>query len=506
MSTPASAHTQVGPLQIRGTLTASYGDVLTPAALAAIEALAPFDRDRAELMRARTARRAARAAARTPIGFLDPATPSSGARRSAVADARAGRFDGGEIPGRPRPAVDSGHRPGRPARRAARDQPAQRRLRPAVGRRRLDVRRRGRARPGVDDVARQPAQPGAGAGPRAGVPRRRREGRRRDERVGGGASSAGRSSPTGEAQLDTPCRSSAPAACTSTTATSAGPTAPGFSASIVDLALYVANNLDSLAALPAAGGAVPAEDPDRRRSGAVARHPVGASKRHLRRRRRRDQGLRAGRAARSVLPADGDPRRAGRATSSASTPGAGTTSTASPTRVAWDAAFQNPNIDAITMTYGYMRAYEDRVRRAVNTPDRHGRMALWQGGMEPNIPVGSAAGVQAGMARAVAGAERERAAGASGKWVAHWKMVHIVRPVWEKAGEANQRGRAFPAAHLHRRRRRGAAHAGRRRRARCAAPATCSASPSSTATPSARACRRRRSSRPTSSATTTCST
>jgi len=29
--------------------------------------------------------------------------------------------------------------------------------------------------------------------------------------------------------------------------------------------------------------------------------------------------------------------------------------------------------------------------------------------------------------------------------VAHWKMVHIVRPVWEKAGEANQRGRAFPA-------------------------------------------------------------
>ena len=71
------------------------------------------------------------------------------------------------------------------------------------------------------------------------------------------------------------------------------------------------------------------------------------------------------------------------------------------------------------------------MRRAVNTPDRHGRFALWQGGMEPNIPVGSTAGVQASMARAVAGAEREQREGASGKWVAHWKMVHIVRPVWE---------------------------------------------------------------------------
>jgi malate synthase len=48
------------------------------------------------------------------------------------------------------------------------------------------------------------------------------------------------------------------------------------------------------------------------------------------------------------------------------------------------------------------------------------------------------------MKRAVAGAEREQREGASGKWVAHWKMVHIVRPVWEKAGEANQLGRPFP--------------------------------------------------------------
>jgi malate synthase len=112
--------------------------------------------------------------------------------------------------------------------------------------------------------------------------------------------------------------------------------------------------------------------------------------------------------------------------------------------LAWDPEFVNPNIDAITMTYGYMRHYEDRVRRAVNTSDRAGRAALWQGGMEPNIPVGSKEGVAAGMRRAVAGAEREQREGASGKWVAHWKMVHIVRPVWERAGAPNQLGRAFP--------------------------------------------------------------
>ncbi|WP_257309985.1 hypothetical protein [Geothrix fuzhouensis] len=113
--------------------------------------------------------------------------------------------------------------------------------------------------------------------------------------------------------------------------------------------------------------------------------------------------------------------------------------------LAWDKAFVNPDISAITMTYGYMRTYEDRVRRAMNTPDRNGRFALWQGGMEPNIPVGSETGVTASMKRAVAGAEREQREGASGKWVAHWKMVHIVRPVWERVGQANQMGRAFPA-------------------------------------------------------------
>ena len=113
--------------------------------------------------------------------------------------------------------------------------------------------------------------------------------------------------------------------------------------------------------------------------------------------------------------------------------------------MAWDGSFTNPNIDAILMTYGYMRNYEDRVRRAVNTADMNGNYALWQGGMEPNIPVGSEAGVETSMNKAVAGGAREQQAGASGKWVAHWKMVHIVRPVWERTGAANQLGREFPA-------------------------------------------------------------
>ena len=112
--------------------------------------------------------------------------------------------------------------------------------------------------------------------------------------------------------------------------------------------------------------------------------------------------------------------------------------------LAWDPDFLNPNIDAITMTYGYMRVYEDRVRRAVNTPDLNGHYALWQGGMEPNIPVGTDAAVDAAMQRAVVGGRREQLEGASGKWVAHWKMVHVMRPVWQEVGDDNQLGRPFP--------------------------------------------------------------
>jgi len=113
--------------------------------------------------------------------------------------------------------------------------------------------------------------------------------------------------------------------------------------------------------------------------------------------------------------------------------------------MAWDERFINPNIESVTMTYGYMRNYEDRVRRTVNTADLNGNYALWQGGMEPNIPVGSETGVAQSMEKALEGAVREESEGASGKWVAHWKMVNVIRPVWEKAGRDNQLGRDFPA-------------------------------------------------------------
>ena len=169
--------------------------------------------------------RAARAPPRASTSGSLPADATIPRTAISVPDARDGRFDGAEIPARPRTAMDSGHRPGRASRRAARPQPAQRRLRAAVGRRRLDVRRRGRPRPGLDDVARQPAQPDAGVVARAGVSRRGRRRGRRDERLGGEILRPGDRRRLARRSSRSRCRSSAPAGCTSTTGTCAGPTA-----------------------------------------------------------------------------------------------------------------------------------------------------------------------------------------------------------------------------------------------------------------------------------------
>ncbi|HTK78445.1 MAG TPA: hypothetical protein VL371_24510, partial [Gemmataceae bacterium] len=59
-------------LEIRGNLATAYGDVFTPEAVAALEALAVLDADRKAVMAGRIARRAARARNRERIAFLDP--------------------------------------------------------------------------------------------------------------------------------------------------------------------------------------------------------------------------------------------------------------------------------------------------------------------------------------------------------------------------------------------------------------------------------------------------
>ena len=440
MSSSGPVLTAIGPLQLRRDTLAAYGDVFTPAALAAIEALAPFDRDRVELMRARTLaappgrRRGRRLASSTPTAII----PRTGIR---VADARAGRFDGADIPADLERQWIQGTgpaaRPGAPVERSLRNiayallsgadgwmfdgedalgqvstmsLDNQRNLALALSRDPVflkvaaevaaEMNAWSRATLGREIVADPIAQLAFTA------PLFRARGLHLDDRHVRWADGS------------------------------------GFSASIVDAAIYVANNRDSLAALPRPV-VLYLPKIQTAEEAALWHDLLSAIERHA--------GLAEGAITVYVLVEQLEAcyqlmeiRAAlGRHFAGFNT-GRWDYINSVSDALAWDPAFQNPNIDAITMTYAYMAAYEDRVRRAVNTPDRSGRTALWQGGMEPNIPVGSTAGVEAGMARALAGAQREQAAGASGKWVAHWKMVHIVRPVWERAGAANQRGRSFP--------------------------------------------------------------
>ncbi len=84
-------------LEIRRTLENAYDDVLTPAAIAALEHLAHFDRDRKRLMDARIERRRVRSATKQRIAFLDPDALIGGTRLT-VRDARDGKFTGPEIP------------------------------------------------------------------------------------------------------------------------------------------------------------------------------------------------------------------------------------------------------------------------------------------------------------------------------------------------------------------------------------------------------------------------
>src|SRR5436853_5935860 len=84
-------------LETRGNLENAYADVLTPEAVAALEAVAGLDADRKAVMAARIARRAARARNQQRITFLDPQAVIARTNIK-VQDARAGTFLGSEIP------------------------------------------------------------------------------------------------------------------------------------------------------------------------------------------------------------------------------------------------------------------------------------------------------------------------------------------------------------------------------------------------------------------------
>ena len=84
-------------LEIRDNLKETYSDVYTPPVLDALAALAPLNRDRREVMAARLERRRRRARNREPITFLDPGATIARTRLTVQA-ARAGQFDGAEIP------------------------------------------------------------------------------------------------------------------------------------------------------------------------------------------------------------------------------------------------------------------------------------------------------------------------------------------------------------------------------------------------------------------------
>ncbi|RJQ68534.1 MAG: malate synthase [Desulfobacteraceae bacterium] len=427
-------------LRFRDGLQQRYPDVLTPAALAALEALAEFNRERRQIMQERSARRIARFKDGRRIGFLDPGAVIAGSGIT-VQQARAGQFDGSEIPHdlqrqwiqgtgpatKPRASVQSGIR-----------NIAYALLSGADGWMFDGEDALGQVDTMSIDNQRNLAIAFAFKEPFPSVA----------EAVAAEMNAwakgfFGRSIiENWKKQLDFTTRIFRPRGLHLDDRHVCESDGSGFSASIVDAALYVANNHQILRGqgrsivlyLPKIQTAEEAALWNRMLA-TLEQHlglPVGAVKVYvLIEQLEACYQLMEIRAALACRFAGFNTGRWDYINSVADA-------------LAWDKAFQNPNIDAITMTYGYMRIYEDRVRRAVNTPDRNGRFALWQGGMEPNIPVGSEKGVTEAMKRAMAGGQREQQAGASGKWVAHWKMVHIVRPVWEKAGAANQLGRSFP--------------------------------------------------------------
>src|SRR5215470_2780394 len=84
-------------LEFRANVLQTYPDIYTPAALEALETLAPLNRDRRRIMAARIARRLDRIRDRCRIAFLEPDAliPRT---NLLVKDARDGNFEGSDIP------------------------------------------------------------------------------------------------------------------------------------------------------------------------------------------------------------------------------------------------------------------------------------------------------------------------------------------------------------------------------------------------------------------------
>jgi malate synthase len=427
-------------LEVRDNLEEQYRDVMTPEAMAAMAALAPFDVDRRQVMEARIARRARRARDRERICFLDPelVIPHSGIR---VQDARDGRFVGSEIPADLERQWIQGTGPG-----AKPNAPVDKSIRnvayallsgadgwmfdgeDALGQvtsMSLDNQRNLKLAIAKDPMFLEVAEGVAG------------EMNRWAEDFFGH-----RIIDDWSEQLDFTTKIFRARGLHLDDRHVRLVDGSGFSAAIVDLVLYVVNNYRRL---EDSGASIVLYLPkiQTAEEAALWNRMITALEEHL--------GLAIGTVKAYVLIEQLEASfqlmeiRAvlGRHFVGFNT-GRWDYINSVADAMTWEPGFINPNIDAIVMTYGYMRVYEDRVRRAVNTPDENGGFALWQGGMEPNIPVGSPEGVAASMEKALAGARREQQEGASGKWVAHWRMVHIVRPVWEEVGEANQLGREFP--------------------------------------------------------------
>jgi len=435
-----TVHPKSSGLELRPGVAERYGDVLTPAAVDALQALAGFNTERRRLMRERIERRAARAREHRRVDFLDPAT-LIGRTKLTVAQARGGEFEGAPIPADLQRQWIQGTGPG--ARPRA---PLEASLRNVAYA--LLSGADGWMFDGEDALGQVSTMSLDNQRSLAIAFARRDPFPRVAEAVAAEMNAWARGFlgrtiiEDWRKQLDFTTRIFRARGLHLDDRHIRERDGTGFSASIVDAALYVVNNGDTLRA---AGSSLvlylpkiqTAEEaalwsdilsaleahvglPDASIRTYVLVEQLEASFQLMEIRAalgRRFVGFNTGRWDYINSVADA---------------------------MAWDPGFVNPNIDAVTMTYGYMRNYEDRVRRAVNTPDRHGLYALWQGGMEPNIPVGSQRGVADGMKRAVAGGEREQRAGASGKWVAHWKMVHIVRPIWERVGQPNQMGLKLP--------------------------------------------------------------